>query len=328
MTMLVFVSSRCLGTGRVPERASASIGRVSRVILGFAIVLSLVLGGHDTSAVAQAGTSPVGVRDIVVDLEGRTFDALLTYPATSTEPGAPVAPGRHPVVAFGHGYLSPVEWYASTFDHLASSGYIVVAPRSGGEPFPDHAALAHDLALVVPWLTAQDWLAGGALEDRIDVGAIAVAGHSMGGGAAILAAAEEPGFASVVTLAAAETRPSAIEAAARIHAPTLFIAGELDTIAPVDTNQRPMFEALLGAPARLEVIPGGSHCGFIDPPIGPMDALTDLVCDTGTIDRSEQLAITWTLMTDWLGCMLPGRPASGATIGGCQGEGPQPTLDE
>jgi predicted dienelactone hydrolase len=208
---------------------------------------------------------------------------------------------------------------------------VVVAPRSAGEPFPDHAGFARDLALVVPWLAAQDVLADGPLEGRIDVDAIAVAGHSMGGGAAILAAAAGPAFASVVTLAAAETRPSAIDAAARSHVPSLVIAGELDAIAPVDTNQRPMFEALQGAPARLEVIPGASHCGFIDTPSGPTGGLMDLVCDTGTIDRSVQLATTWTLMTDWLACTLPGvrdaaspdlgpvRPTSGATIGECPG---------
>ncbi len=304
---------------------------MSRRILGPCVVLALLLVGFVPSAVAEDGTGPVGHRDIVIESGGRTFDALLTYPASSPEPGAPVASGRHPVVVFGHGYLSPVESYRSTFDHLASTGYVVVAPRSGGEPFPDHAAFARDLALVVPWLAVQDVLTGGPLEGRIAVDAIAVAGHSMGGGAAVLAAAAGPAFASVVTLAAAETRPSAIDAAARIRVPSLFIAGELDAIAPVDTNQRPMFEALQGAPARLEIIPGGSHCGFIDPPSGIVGGLIAAVCDTGTIDRSVQLATTWTLMTDWLACTLPGvpdvasldpgpvRPTSGATIGECPG---------
>ena len=58
--------------------------------------------------------------------------------------------------------------------------------------------------------------------------------------------------------------------------------------------------------------------------MGPMGALTDLVCDTGTIDRSVQLTTTWSLMTDWLWCTLTVGPTSGATIGDCPGEASRP----
>ena len=34
----------------------------------------------------------------------------------------------------------------------------------------------------------------------------------------------------------------------------------------MDAHQRPIFEAIDGAPAQLRIITGGSHCGFIDDP--------------------------------------------------------------
>ena len=76
----------------------------------------------------------------------------------------------------------------------------------------------------------------------------------MGGGAALLAAARHSSVRAVATLAAAESDPSAIEAAAAIAAPVLFLAAADDAITPVERHQRPMFEAKASGPVQLRAI--------------------------------------------------------------------------
>jgi pimeloyl-ACP methyl ester carboxylesterase len=217
------------------------------------------------------GPYPVETREVSVprrDGDGE-FDARLYIPLAVNGGGGADGGGSDeggvssPMVAFGHGYLTGVGLYDETLRHLASWGVTLIAPRSGGGLFPDHEAFASDLA------AALDAVAVAAADDdwpglRVDVAARGVCGHSMGGGAALLAAAMDRRIRAMATLAAAETRPSAIAAATSISAPALFIAASDDAITPIDAHQRPMFEAIRSAPAQLRVIEGGSHCGFLD----------------------------------------------------------------
>lgn len=290
-------------------------------LMGLVLLLLLVAAPASAADPAGASADPalfvVGSADLVVTSGDRTFDALVRWPVApgGTAPDGPRGTGPWPVVVFGHGYLSSPDLYAETLAALAAHGYLVVAPRSGGELFPDHAAFAADLSAVIDWLTAENGRANGPFAGAVDLERIAVSGHSMGGGASILAAAADARFRTVANLAAAETRPSAVAAAADIMASVLLIAGELDAIAPVDQHQRPIFEALTGAPAQLRTILGGSHCGFVDPEAGgPLGGLSDLVCDTGTIPATEQRAITVRLLVDWLRYHLDGDTDLATTV--------------
>lgn len=293
----------------------ATLASVALLLLLVAVPAGAAEPSADPPVVAAPYAAAGG--DLAVQAGDRTFDALVRWPVApgATAEDGPRGTGPWPVVVFGHGYLSSPDLYAETLTALAAHGFLVVAPRSGGELFPDHAAFAADLSAVIDWLTAEDARADGPFAGAVDLERIAVSGHSMGGGASILAAAADPRFRTVANLAAAETRPSAVAAAADITAPVLLIAGELDAIAPIAQHQRPIFEALTGAPAQLRTILGGSHCGFVDPEAGgPLGGLSSLVCDTGTIPPTEQQAITVRLLVDWLRAHLDGDTDLAATV--------------
>ena len=132
--------------------------------------------------------------------------------------------------------------------------------------------------------------------------ALGLSGHSMGGGAALLAAARDPAIRAVATLAAAETDPSAIAAAAEIAAPVLFVAAADDAITPVSEHQQPMFEAKATGPAELRTIAGASHCGFLD----RETLLLGLVCDDAAIGAEEQRRLTRAVLAAWLRYELAG----------------------
>ena len=261
--------------------------------------MCLVLGLVPWTAAQSPSPGASSVRDVSVEVPGRSFGARVYVP-----PGA----GPYPVIVFGHGYLAAVERYDATLQALASDGFLVVAPRSGDGPFPDHAAFARDFSLVLDWLEAEDVTAGSWLYGRVLRGAYGASGHSMGGGVSLLAASGDPRFVTVANLAAAETRPSAIAVMSTITAPVLLIGGSDDVIAPVADHQRPMFQAKVNGPAELRIIQGGSHCGFLDP-----DPLLALGCDTGSMPRATQLTITQRLLGDWFRYELLGDTSAEST---------------
>lgn len=165
-----------------------------------------------------------------------------------------------PAVAFGHGYLQPASRYVSLLRHLASWGIVAIAPNTQLGPLPSHRLLAADLT------TALDIGTGvrlGTGQISVDPDKLGVAGHSMGGSAAVLAAADEERVRAVGTLALAESRPSALDAARRVRVPGLHIAGELDRIAPPGGNALAVAEQWAG-PVGAYILPKVKHLGFAE----------------------------------------------------------------
>jgi pimeloyl-ACP methyl ester carboxylesterase len=244
---------------------------------------------------AQRGPYAVDIREVTVPRPGtgERFEARLFLPLAVDGAGNEVSP----IFAFGHGYLAPIDIYQSTLEHLASWGITVVAPRSGSGLVPSHEAFGADLVAALDQIGAaaseEDWL--GLPVDRT---ARSVGGHSMGGGAAVLAARLDPGIRTVATLSAADTRPSAVAAAEGVEASILLVAGSEDRITPVDRHQRPIFEAAAG-PAQLRVIEGGGHCGYLD-----QADLIGLVCGRASLSEEEQRAEGQAALSAWLRARL------------------------
>ena len=259
-----------------------------------ALVLVVMGVGCGTSAThtafagdeyAEPGPYFAGWKDVAVSRGGSgEITATLYYPAT--EPGASTpfdaTGGPYPAVSFGHGFLTPVSQYESTLEHLATWGYFAIASKSEGGLFPSHRRFAEDLRYCLDFLEAENADDQSEFFASVDVDSFGLSGHSMGGGCSMLAAADEGArLKAVCNLAAAETNPSAIAAAANITAPVSLIAGSEDSITPITQHGQRMYDNLILAPGTLPVIRGGFHCGFIDSNI--------IFCDSGSISRDEQL---------------------------------------
>ncbi|MGE3287540.1 MAG: alpha/beta hydrolase [Pseudonocardia sp.] len=178
-------------------------------------------------------------------------------------PGVLFAPAEGyglPAVAFGHDWLQPAERYAELLRHLASWGIVAAAPNSHRGPLPSHHALAADLRSTL------EVCAGVRLGDghiSVDARRTALAGHGLGGGAALMAAAGHPRVAAVVTLAPAYTHPGTLDAARAVTVPTLQIAAGKDTVTPPAGHAEPI-TAAAGGPVWLRTITKASHTGFLD----------------------------------------------------------------
>lgn len=122
-----------------------------------------------------------------------TYDVVLQLPGFPPDPvgisgiavaDGPVAPGTHPLAVLSHGFSLNPEWYHGLAEHLASHGFVVLAPEhvesdwmadvvqaTADRPADVRATL--DLADATPW---------------IDGERVAVVGHSYGGYTALAAA--------------------------------------------------------------------------------------------------------------------------------------------
>lgn len=172
----------------------------------------------------------------------------------------PVEGSGLPALVLGHGWMQPVRRYHELLRHLATWGFVAAAPNTQRGPVPSIARFARDLD------TTLDVVGGVRLGDgRISVDArrTALIGHGTGGGAAMLAAAGRERIGAVVTLAASQVRPSAIEAAARVTAPTLHLAGAVDSLAP-PAGHAERIGAAAGGPVWVRTVEKAGHLGFCD----------------------------------------------------------------
>jgi len=95
----------------------------------------------------------------------------------------PVEPGQYAVVQWQHGFLAANKWYSEILTHLASHGFVVVAPQmypANGIPIgkPTSREEAAKAVEVLNWLPANLSVITGVTA-RTDI--IGLAGHSRGG---------------------------------------------------------------------------------------------------------------------------------------------------
>ncbi|PXY32227.1 dienelactone hydrolase family protein [Prauserella muralis] len=167
-----------------------------------------------------------------------------------------------PAVAFGHGWLQPPGRYRELLRHLASWGIVAAAPATHRGPLPSHRLFAADLRSTLDMVTGVRLGPDGISVDPRKLG---VAGHSIGGGAAVLAAATEgdPHIKAVATIAAAQTMPQATTAARSVTVPGLHLAADDDLVAPATGNSEAIANAWAG-PVQLRTIPKSSHLGVTE----------------------------------------------------------------
>lgn len=278
--------------------------RRQRVLRFLAAAALLWIGGLATALPVHAddvsvpGPYKAGRTSVrVTRPDGSQFDSWLYYPATAQGDNTPYdgSGAPYPGVSFGHGYLTDPNYYRSTLEHLATWGYFVMATRSALDLFPSHSRYAQDLSSTLTYLEQQNANPSSWLYGQVAVAqGFGLSGHSMGGGASILAAADDPRVAALANLAAAETNPSSTAAMANVRAAARLIAGSRDTIVPYTTTQA-MY--LNGRPPRqFALLDGGWHCGFLD---------TYLIgCDSGPMPRSQQLQLTRQLLTEFFNLYL------------------------
>ncbi|MDV7245490.1 MULTISPECIES: chlorophyllase/cutinase-like alpha/beta fold protein [Rhodococcus] len=162
-----------------------------------------------------------------------------------------------PAVAFAHGWMTGADHYRNTLEHLASWGIVVAAPNSERGPVPSHLGLATDLRATLD-ICVGVRLGPGQISVQPD--RVAFAGHGMGAGAAVLAAAQRD-VTAVAALFPAPTAPKAEKYAPKITVPGLIVAGaDIDTM---NSNAKALAEAW-GGDSVLRAVDGATDSGLTE----------------------------------------------------------------
>ena len=202
----------------------------------------------------------------------------------------------YPAVAVGHGFVIGAANYSLIAEQLIPFGFVGALVNTETGFAPSHENFGLDLAFVTHALQQESLSSTSLLYNIVSQEREAIIGHSMGGGAAWIAAASDPLIDAIVGLAPAETNPSAIAAAASVNCNTLVFSGSDDSVTPPADNHEPIFDGTNAGCKTFVSLTGGSHCGFID---------SGTLCDFGeplggSLARADQQEAYLTLMSAWL----------------------------
>lgn len=208
-----------------------------------------------------------------------------------------------PLLAFSHGFAG-VRWQSPFLtEHLASHGYVVVAPDHRGNTFTDLTGDILELGVRRPQdvVDAVDALPETIVADCLDPAqGFAIAGHSFGGyttlalaGAAVndalgggeLDLGDERVWAALA-LAPWDAAGALTGGTSEIEVPTMILASERDEITPIG-QVRSVWAPMVATPRWLGVFPEGGHFSFspIACTLGLTDGCGELFLDEATFTR-------------------------------------------
>ena len=236
---------------------------------------------------------------------GRQIQTEVYYPTFIAGENTPVATfPEFPVIVFGHGFAMGWDAYQNIWEHLVPQGYIMAFVRTEGSliPAPSHGDFGQDLALVSTKMLALNSTASSPFNGKIKQKSV-IMGHSMGGGATMLAASNNTNIAGIVGLAPAETNPTAIGVCGNITVPALIFSGSSDGVTPPAEHHIPIYQGIASTCKSFVSITGGAHCYF---------ANSNFNCDFGegtssqgiSISRAEQQQRTYAILDPWLQYVL------------------------
>ncbi|MEX1033201.1 MAG: alpha/beta hydrolase [Cellvibrionaceae bacterium] len=175
-------------------------------------------------------------------------DATVYYPADKATPFGAVA--ISPGFTESQNHMS---WWGP---RLASHGFAVLTFNTN-EPRDRPDARAAALMAAVDVLRGENSRAGSPLHGKLDTDKMAVMGHSMGGGGALLAAHSNSDKIKA-SIPFTPWQPNADFSGTT--APTLVIAGETDRIAAVADHAWPHYQAIPDSTTKVYLeFTGGNH---------------------------------------------------------------------
>ncbi|XP_047067788.1 chlorophyllase-2-like [Lolium rigidum] len=226
----------------------AASARFTALAYFYCLLLLTMASAGDVFDHGRHGTSLSQVQEAKTS---RCSPASVAGPPKPLLIAAPSDAGEYPVVVFLHGYLANNYFYSQLLQHVASHGFIVVAPQLYTFSGPDTTGEISSAAAVI------DWLADGGLSSslppnvRPNLTAVSISGHSRGGKVAF-------------ALALGHARTSLPLAA-------LIAVDPVDGMAPGRQTPPPILtyrETSLRVPGPVMVI--GTGLGALRPPCAPL----------------------------------------------------------
>ncbi|GIJ20689.1 lipase [Micromonospora lutea] len=188
-------------------------------------------GPDPTNAILEASRGPFATSSTnVSSLVSGFGGGVIYYPTTTTA-------GTFGAVAISPGYTaswSSLDWLGP---RIASHGFVVIGIDTITR-LDQPSSRGRQLLAALDYLTERSSVRG-----RIDASRLAVAGHSMGGGGSLEAAASRPSLQAAVPLAPWNLTKNW----SNLRVPTLIIGGESDSVASVSSHSEPFYNSIPAA---------------------------------------------------------------------------------
>ena len=240
------------------------------------------IGPQPTDSSLLAASGPFATKSVRVAAPAGYGSGTVWYPTTA---------GQYGVVVVAPGFTeseSAIKWWGS---RLASHGFVAVTLGTKSPlDSPDSRARQMMAALKqVIGLTGTS-----PYKDKVDGSKRAVAGHSMGGGGALVAARDNPDLKAAIPMAPWYLTKNF----SGIKVPTLIVACERDFIAPVASYAQKFYSSIKATtPHALLELAGESH-----------------LCPTGTATAASK-AVEGKMAVAWLKVFMDGDARYAAFLG-------------
>ncbi len=279
------------------------------------IVISLVV-----NAQYQVGSKTITYIDS--DRDNREIETIIYYPSSTGGVDAAIASGQFPAITFGHGTaMADPALYQYLWDALPAAGYICLVPTTegGSPPFsaPYHEPFGLDLRFINSTIIAENLNASSFFFNHVS-DRTAIMGHSLGGKATFIAAANNTELTTIVTLCAALGDPpfpytsngyDAINNSLPfVTVPSLVIDTEFDCVVPDDEGHQMSYDLLTTQCKTYVKIFGGGHCYMASSDASSCETTEGWIggnCEGDfTITREEQNATVLEIILPYFEFML------------------------
>lgn len=186
-----------------------------------------------TSASLNASAGPLSVSTASVMAPRGFGGGTIYYPTTQA---------RYGVIAISPGFTATETSIAWLGRRIATHGFVVITLNTL-TTLDQPASRANQLMAALSHVVNSS---SSAVKARIDTSRLAVAGHSMGGGGALIAARDNPTLKASYPL----TPWNSSTSFSTVRVPTMIIGADGDTIAPVGTHARPFYASLPSATSK------------------------------------------------------------------------------
>jgi len=207
-------------------------------------------GPDPTSSYLEASSGPYSINTVNVSRSVSGFGGgTIHYPTNTT--------GTMGAIAIVPGFLageSSIAWWGP---RLASHGFVVITIATNST-FDQPASRETQLGRALDYVISQSNSNSNAISGMVDSSRVGAMGWSMGGGGALRIASGSR-LSAAIPLAPWHTGSNNFD---QIDTPTMIIACESDTTAPVGNHASPFYNSIPGTTdkALLEINNGGHSC--------------------------------------------------------------------
>jgi triacylglycerol lipase len=162
----------------------------------------------------------------------------------------PTASGSYGVIAVSPGYTGTASTMYFWGERLSSHGFVVIVIETN-TLLDQPGSRANQLIAALNYTVSQGNSRTSALYGKVDGNRRGVAGHSMGGGGTLIAAADNASLKAAVPMAPWNLSSLSFR---NIRVPTMIFGCQSDAIAPVNTHAVPFYNA----------IPSSTNKGYVE----------------------------------------------------------------